>query len=263
MPTHERGHFQMAKSRDQHGHLSVRGSRLRFKRATAVAAKLVTRNIFMQPSRFFFRSFKPFLSLLHCTQIPVVQLWAVWAIHHVCSTDRECPWTAAILRTTRFCRCTVQSYPSWREFVWFNAKAVWRSTILRSVWSIDCPVAQLYSSSAPTVPLPPSPPDVCRCQLRFDSIVLIVPLQSNICSCVFLFSTSILQWIMCITCGYFLSSLVAVITPTVSSFSDLVAVAILVSHILGQIIPPFCTRECFFDFFQFSRNVSIYVHTYL
>ncbi|CAF3632366.1 unnamed protein product [Rotaria socialis] len=35
-----------------------------------------------------YRSFKPFLPLLHCTQIPVIQLWAVWAIHHVCSTDR-------------------------------------------------------------------------------------------------------------------------------------------------------------------------------
>ncbi|CAF5043428.1 unnamed protein product, partial [Rotaria sp. Silwood1] len=33
-------------------------------------------------------SFKPFLPLLHCTRLPVVQLWAVWAIHHVCSTDR-------------------------------------------------------------------------------------------------------------------------------------------------------------------------------
>ncbi|CAF1291380.1 unnamed protein product [Rotaria sordida] len=35
-----------------------------------------------------YRSFKPFLPLLHCTRLPVVQLWAVWAIHHVCSTDR-------------------------------------------------------------------------------------------------------------------------------------------------------------------------------
>ncbi|CAF4313013.1 unnamed protein product [Adineta steineri] len=35
-----------------------------------------------------YRSFKPFLPLLYCTRIPVVQLWAIWAIHHVCSTDR-------------------------------------------------------------------------------------------------------------------------------------------------------------------------------
>ncbi|UJR31306.1 hypothetical protein I4U23_018804 [Adineta vaga] len=35
-----------------------------------------------------YRSFKPFIPLLHCTQIPVVQLWAIWAIYHVCSTDR-------------------------------------------------------------------------------------------------------------------------------------------------------------------------------
>ena len=38
---------------------------------------------------FFFRSFKPFIPLLHCTQIPVIQLWAIWAIHHVFSTDRK------------------------------------------------------------------------------------------------------------------------------------------------------------------------------
>ncbi|UJR15422.1 hypothetical protein I4U23_002367 [Adineta vaga] len=36
-----------------------------------------------------YRSFKPFLPLLYCTRIPVVQLWAIWAIHHVCSTDRN------------------------------------------------------------------------------------------------------------------------------------------------------------------------------
>ncbi|CAM2719778.1 unnamed protein product [Rotaria socialis] len=35
-----------------------------------------------------YRTFKPFLPLLHCVRLPVVQLWAVWAIHHVCSTDR-------------------------------------------------------------------------------------------------------------------------------------------------------------------------------
>ncbi|CAF1482185.1 unnamed protein product, partial [Didymodactylos carnosus] len=33
-----------------------------------------------------YRSFKPFLPLLKC-QISAVQLWAVWAIYHVCSTD--------------------------------------------------------------------------------------------------------------------------------------------------------------------------------
>lgn len=36
-----------------------------------------------------YRSLKPFIPLLHCTRIPVVQVWAVWAIHHVCSTDRK------------------------------------------------------------------------------------------------------------------------------------------------------------------------------
>ncbi|CAF1535141.1 unnamed protein product [Adineta ricciae] len=36
-----------------------------------------------------YRSFKPFLPLLYCTHIPVVQLWAIWAMHHVCSTDRN------------------------------------------------------------------------------------------------------------------------------------------------------------------------------
>lgn len=36
------------------------------------------------------RSFKPFLPLLKCHQVSVVQLWALWAIYHVCSTDRKC-----------------------------------------------------------------------------------------------------------------------------------------------------------------------------
>jgi len=35
-----------------------------------------------------YRSFKPFFPLLFCTRIPVVQLWSLWAIYHVCSTDR-------------------------------------------------------------------------------------------------------------------------------------------------------------------------------
>ena len=36
-----------------------------------------------------YRSLKQFIPLLYCTRIPVVQVWAVWAIHHVCSTDRK------------------------------------------------------------------------------------------------------------------------------------------------------------------------------
>uniref|UniRef100_A0A1B6MT34 Uncharacterized protein n=1 Tax=Graphocephala atropunctata TaxID=36148 RepID=A0A1B6MT34_9HEMI len=40
-----------------------------------------------------YRSFHPFLSLLQCYQAPQVQLWAVWAIHHVCTKNapRYCP----------------------------------------------------------------------------------------------------------------------------------------------------------------------------
>ena len=34
-----------------------------------------------------YRSFNPFLSLLRCDYFPEVQLWAVWAIHHVCSKN--------------------------------------------------------------------------------------------------------------------------------------------------------------------------------
>lgn len=34
-----------------------------------------------------YRSFHPFLSLLQCYEAPQVQLWAVWAIHHVCTKN--------------------------------------------------------------------------------------------------------------------------------------------------------------------------------
>lgn len=34
-----------------------------------------------------YRSFNPFLPLLRCQESPEVQLWAVWAIHHVCSKN--------------------------------------------------------------------------------------------------------------------------------------------------------------------------------
>lgn len=34
-----------------------------------------------------YRSFSPFLPLLDCIETPEVQMWAVWAIHHVCSKN--------------------------------------------------------------------------------------------------------------------------------------------------------------------------------
>ncbi|XP_069126204.1 protein zyg-11 homolog B-like [Argopecten irradians] len=39
-----------------------------------------------------YRSFKPFFPLLRCYSVPTVQLWAVWAIQHVCTKngDRYC-----------------------------------------------------------------------------------------------------------------------------------------------------------------------------
>lgn len=37
-----------------------------------------------------YRSFNPFFPLLEAQISPQVQLWAVWAIHHVCSKNREC-----------------------------------------------------------------------------------------------------------------------------------------------------------------------------
>uniref|UniRef100_A0A1B6DCA2 Uncharacterized protein n=1 Tax=Clastoptera arizonana TaxID=38151 RepID=A0A1B6DCA2_9HEMI len=44
-----------------------------------------------------YRSFHPFISLLTCTAAPQVQLWAVWAIHHVCTKNaqRYCPMLEA------------------------------------------------------------------------------------------------------------------------------------------------------------------------
>lgn len=44
-----------------------------------------------------YRSFYPFISLLTCYDAPQVQLWAVWAIHHVCTKNpqRYCPMLEA------------------------------------------------------------------------------------------------------------------------------------------------------------------------
>lgn len=44
-----------------------------------------------------YRSFYPFISLLTCNDAPQVQLWAVWAIHHVCTKNpqRYCPMLEA------------------------------------------------------------------------------------------------------------------------------------------------------------------------
>jgi len=36
-----------------------------------------------------YRSFQPFFPLLRCTDSYPVQLWAVWAIHHVCTKNRK------------------------------------------------------------------------------------------------------------------------------------------------------------------------------
>lgn len=36
-----------------------------------------------------FRSFNPFFPLLECFQTPGVQLWAAWAMQHVCSKNGE------------------------------------------------------------------------------------------------------------------------------------------------------------------------------
>lgn len=37
-----------------------------------------------------YRSFKPFFALLKLDMDFQVQLWAVWAIHHVCTKNRKC-----------------------------------------------------------------------------------------------------------------------------------------------------------------------------
>lgn len=36
-----------------------------------------------------YRSFHPFFPLLRCSDAYPVQLWAVWAIHHVCTKNRK------------------------------------------------------------------------------------------------------------------------------------------------------------------------------
>ena len=54
----------------------------------SLQVKLVV-DSFGQPLSF--RSFKPFLPALCCHQIPSVQLWALWSIDHLYSTDHLIP----------------------------------------------------------------------------------------------------------------------------------------------------------------------------
>lgn len=44
-----------------------------------------------------YRSFNPFLPLMRCESAPEVQLWAIWAIHHVCSKN-----------SARYCEMLIQ-----------------------------------------------------------------------------------------------------------------------------------------------------------
>lgn len=48
-----------------------------------------------------YRSFNPFFPLLEAHVSPHVQLWAVWAIHHVCSKNRECFQLDVVLMLSR------------------------------------------------------------------------------------------------------------------------------------------------------------------
>ena len=43
----------------------------------------------LRSSYCFFRTFTPFFPLLNCMDSPAVQLWAVWAILHVCTKNSE------------------------------------------------------------------------------------------------------------------------------------------------------------------------------
>lgn len=51
-------------------------------------AKAVTNWQTPQGEMVAYRSFQPFFPLLRCSAYPV-QLWAVWAIHHVCTKNRK------------------------------------------------------------------------------------------------------------------------------------------------------------------------------
>ncbi|XP_019375415.1 PREDICTED: protein zyg-11 homolog B-like [Gavialis gangeticus] len=55
-----------------------------------------------------YRSFSPFYPLLDCFTIPGVQLWAVWAIQHVCCKTRMY-WTSA----AQLCRVAGQMLVTW------------------------------------------------------------------------------------------------------------------------------------------------------
>lgn len=52
-------------------------------------AKAVTNWQTPQGEMVAYRSFQPFFPLLQCMDAYPVQLWAVWAIHHVCTKNRK------------------------------------------------------------------------------------------------------------------------------------------------------------------------------
>lgn len=53
-------------------------------------ARAVTNWKTPQSEMVAYRSFHPFFPLLECEDVYAVQLWAVWAIHHVCTKNRKC-----------------------------------------------------------------------------------------------------------------------------------------------------------------------------
>jgi Zyg-11 family protein len=64
-----------------------------------------------------YRSFSPFFHLILCYEAPQVQLWALWAILHVCSKNGE---NLCIYIFTTFC-LTVQCFsPTNRQTLLFD-----------------------------------------------------------------------------------------------------------------------------------------------
>lgn len=58
-----------------------------------------------------YRSFRPFFPLMGVSQPKAVQLWAVWAVHHVCSKNRKSQYFVQ-----NFHRCHVMKAVSYINF---------------------------------------------------------------------------------------------------------------------------------------------------
>lgn len=74
-------------------------------------ARAVTNWKTPQSEMVAYRSFHPFFPLLECEEDYAVQLWAVWAIHHVCTKNRKFTFNCSFFtKLSRFLKKLVFSF---------------------------------------------------------------------------------------------------------------------------------------------------------